>query len=114
MAWAINLGPKAKHQLEELDKQVARRISRFLDERVAHLENPRSIGEALKGTEYGDLWKYRVGDYRIITSIADKLVRILEHFRNWRSRFESVQGGFFLRKKPLYARLRSTVIPKIL
>jgi mRNA-degrading endonuclease RelE of RelBE toxin-antitoxin system len=40
MAWAINLGPKAKHQLEELDKQVARRISRFLDERVAHLEPP--------------------------------------------------------------------------
>jgi mRNA interferase RelE/StbE len=77
VAWTIDLGPKAQRQLEELDRQVARRISRFLRERVALLENPRSIGEALKGTEYGDLWKYRVGDYRIIASIEDKLVRIL-------------------------------------
>jgi mRNA interferase RelE/StbE len=61
----------------QLDPQVARRISRFLFERIALLENPRSIGDALKGTEFGDLWKYRVGDYRIIASIEDKLVRIL-------------------------------------
>ena len=38
---------------------------------------PRSIGDALKGTELGDLWKYRVGDYRIIASIEDKIVCIL-------------------------------------
>jgi len=77
MAWSIELGPTAKRQLKQLDSQVARRISRFLYERVAHLEDPRSIGDALKGTELGDLWKYRVGDYRIIASIEDKLVRIL-------------------------------------
>lgn len=61
--------------MNRLDPQVGRRINRFLYERVASLENPRSIGEALKGTEFGDLWKYRVGDYRIIASIEDKLVR---------------------------------------
>ena len=77
MAWSIDLDPRAKHELNRLDPQVARRINRFLYERVASLENPRSIGEALKGTEFGDLWKYRVGDYRIIASIEDKLVRIL-------------------------------------
>lgn len=77
MAWSIELGPRARRQLEQLDPQVARRISRFLFERIAPLENPRSIGDALKGTELGDLWKYRVGDYRIIASIEDKLVRIL-------------------------------------
>jgi mRNA interferase RelE/StbE len=77
MAWSIELGPRATRQIEQLDPQVARRISRFLFERIAPLENPRSIGEALKGTELGDLWKYRVGDYRIIASIEDKLVRIL-------------------------------------
>jgi mRNA interferase RelE/StbE len=77
MAWSIELGPLAKRQLKQLDHQVARRISRFLFERVAQLENPRSIGDALKGSELGELWKYRVGDYRIIASIEDKLVRIL-------------------------------------
>jgi mRNA interferase RelE/StbE len=77
MVWSIELTPKANRQLDQLDPQVAQRIARVLFERVAFLEDPRSIGEALKGTELGDLWKYRVGDYRIIASIEDKLVRIL-------------------------------------
>lgn len=77
MAWSIDLDPRAKHELNRLDPQDARRINRFLNERVASLENPRSIGEALKGTELGELWKYRVGDYRIIASIEDKRVRIV-------------------------------------
>jgi mRNA interferase RelE/StbE len=77
MAWLIKIRSKAERQLDQLDPQVARRILRFLHERIALLEDPRSIGDALKGTELGDLWKYRVGDYRIIASIEDKLVRIL-------------------------------------
>ena len=77
MAWSIEIRRNAERQLEQLDPQVARRILRFLNERVAFLENPRSIGEAPKGSELGELWKYRVGDYRIIVSIEDKLVRIL-------------------------------------
>jgi mRNA interferase RelE/StbE len=77
MAWSIDLDPRAKHDLKQLDPQIARRINRFLFERVAQLDNPRSIGDALKGSELGELWKYRVGDYRIIASIEDKLVCIL-------------------------------------
>jgi mRNA interferase RelE/StbE len=77
MAGSIELSPKADRQLGSLDPQIARRIDCFLFERVARLEDPRSIGDALKGTELGDLWKYRVGNYRIIASIEDKLVRIL-------------------------------------
>ena len=77
MAWSIKFDREAERDLDQLDPQVARRINRFLFERVAQLENPRSIGDALKGNELGELWKYRVGDYRIIASIEDKLVRIL-------------------------------------
>lgn len=77
MAWSIKFDRKAEQDLDKLDPQVARRINRFLFECDAQLEDPRSIGEALKGTELGYLWKYRVGDYRIIASIEDKLVCIL-------------------------------------
>jgi mRNA interferase RelE/StbE len=77
MTWSINFDRKAEHDLDELGPQVARRINRFLFERVASLDDPRSIGEALKGSKLSDLWKYRVGDYRIIASIEDQLVRIL-------------------------------------
>ena len=77
MNWSIELTPKADRQLNRLDQQIVRRINRFIFQRIALLEDPRSIGEALKGTEFGELWKYRVGDYRIIASIEDKLVRLL-------------------------------------
>jgi len=77
MAWRIELDPAAERELGKLDPQVARRILRFLHERVAQLDDPRSIGEALKGSRLGEFWKYRVGDYRIISSIEDGALRIL-------------------------------------
>ena len=46
-------------------------------ERVAVLDDPRSIGEALKGARLGEFWKYRVGDYRIISCIEDGALLIL-------------------------------------
>ena len=77
MAWNIELSPLAQKNLDQLDNTVAKRILKFLFERVAPLENPRSIGEPLTGLKLGDYWKYRVGDYRLITSIEDKKLEIL-------------------------------------
>jgi len=77
MAWKIEFAPDADRELDKLDHQVARRILKFLHERVASLEDPRSIGEALKGSRFGELWKYRQGDYRIIASIEDDIITIL-------------------------------------
>jgi mRNA interferase RelE/StbE len=77
MAWTIELSDLARKNLKQLDPQVARRLLTFLNDRLAPLDNPRSIGEALRGSKLGELWKYRVGDYRIISSIEDKTVRII-------------------------------------
>jgi mRNA interferase RelE/StbE len=77
LAWRIEFDDAAKKDLAKLDKQLARRIMAFLRERVAVLDDPRSIGEALKGSKLGDFWKYRVGDYRIISSIEDGALCIL-------------------------------------
>ena len=73
MAWTIEMDAKAEKELAKLDKQVAKRITKFLRERVALLDDPRSIGEALVG-KLSDRWKYRVGDYRIIADILDQRV----------------------------------------
>ncbi len=77
MAWRIELSDLARKNLNQLDPQNAKRILSFLNDRVSRLEDPRSIGEALRGSKLGELWKYRVGDYRIISSIEDKTVRII-------------------------------------
>ena len=77
MVWRIELSALAKRNLAEIDRQIAHRILRFLHDRVAVLDDPRSIGEALKGAKLGQLWKYRVGDYRIVAEIQDKALCIL-------------------------------------
>lgn len=77
MAWKVELDPAAERELGKIDQQTARRILAFLHGRVAQLDDPRSIGEALKGSKLGAFWKYRVGDYRIVASIEDGALRIL-------------------------------------
>jgi len=77
MAWRIELSGLAQRNLKKLDRQVAQRILVFLHGRLARLDDPRSIGQALKGSELGQFWKYRVGDWRIIASIEDREIRIL-------------------------------------
>ena len=56
MAWGIRLSETAEKQLSKLDKHVAERITKFLRERVSVLEDPRSIGAALTGSRFGELW----------------------------------------------------------
>ncbi|HWK85004.1 MAG TPA: type II toxin-antitoxin system RelE/ParE family toxin [Caldimonas sp.] len=77
MAWRIEFDPAAAKELAKLDKPVARRITAFLGQCVATLADPRSLGEALRGDELGQFWKYRLGDYRIIARIVDKRVVIV-------------------------------------
>jgi mRNA interferase RelE/StbE len=77
MAWKIELSGLAQRNLKQLDRKVAQRILVFLHGRVAQLDDPRSIGQALRGSSLGQFWKYRVGDWRIVASIEDREVRIL-------------------------------------
>ena len=57
LAWRVEFEDAALKELAKLDKPVARRILAFLRERVAVLDDPRSVGEALKGSKLGDFWK---------------------------------------------------------
>ena len=77
MVWRIEFSPLAEKTLGKLDREIAQRILRFLHERIAPLDDPRQLGEALKGSALGAFWKYRVGDYRVIAHIDDGAVRIL-------------------------------------
>jgi mRNA interferase RelE/StbE len=73
----IELSAQVDRELGKLDPQESRRILKFLHERLAPLNNPRSIGQALRGSKLGEFWKYRVGDYRLICKIEDKRLLIL-------------------------------------
>ena len=77
MAWQIEFDESAKKELAKLDRQVARRLIDFLKNRVLSLRDPRSVGQALRGSTLGEFWKYRVGDFRIIASIQDDRMIVL-------------------------------------
>ena len=77
MVWKIEFATTALRELDKLDRQVARRILAFLHDRVVLSGDPRGVGQALKGSELGELWKYRIGDYRVIANIEDSVLRVL-------------------------------------
>lgn len=76
MAWTIEYTETARRQLRKLDKISARRILDYMDKRVAPMDDARSLGKALHGP-LGELWRYRVGDHRMLCELKDKEIRIL-------------------------------------
>ena len=79
MDWKINIIKTAEKQIVELTKVNQKRIINFLRERLMVHNTPRESGQALKGIK-ATLWRYRVGDYRLICSIDDKskIITLLE------------------------------------
>ncbi|MYD92412.1 MAG: type II toxin-antitoxin system RelE/ParE family toxin [Chloroflexi bacterium] len=76
MAWTIEYTETARRGLRRLDRQTARRILDYMDERVALLDDPRRRGQALAGP-LGGLWRYRVGGCRVICDVQDQVLRVL-------------------------------------
>lgn len=76
MAWTIEVLPAAAKELKALDHTVARRIVRTLEERIAASDDPRALGAALVG-EHSGLWRWRIGDYRLVGRIEDERVTVL-------------------------------------
>ncbi len=77
MAWIIKYTESSSKQLNKLDKQTALRVLDFMEERVAALTDPLTLGKNLKGPKMGEYWRYRVGDIRIICNISDGQMTVL-------------------------------------
>ena len=76
MSWDYKISGKALKQLKKLDKQAAKQIIGYLDERIAGTEDPRQWGKQLKG-ELNNIWRYRSGDYRILCLLQDEVFVVL-------------------------------------
>jgi len=75
LAWIVNFKESAKKELSKLDKPIAKKLVIFL-QHLSDCDDPRQKGKQLKG-KLKDFWRYRVGDYRIITKITDHEITIL-------------------------------------
>jgi len=76
LAWTVELSDFAQRQIKGLDPQTSERILDYLNDRLEGCKNPRHFGEPLRANLAG-LWRYRVGDYRVICRIEDERVVVL-------------------------------------
>ena len=76
MAWTIEFLPAAEKELAKLGRAEAKRIIETLKTRIAPLDDPRRLGSALSG-QLGGLWRWRIGDYRVVARIEDERITIL-------------------------------------
>ena len=72
--WTIKLSVEAQKQLKSIDRSASLKIQKYLQERVA--KYPESFGKALSADLAG-LWRYRIGDYRMICDIKNKELLVL-------------------------------------
>jgi mRNA interferase RelE/StbE len=68
--WHVEFDRDAARDLRKLGAQAQRLILRYLRQRIATTADPRRFGKPLVG-DLKSLWRYRVGDYRIVASIED-------------------------------------------
>jgi mRNA interferase RelE/StbE len=76
MAWRIEFSEDAERDFAKLDRSIQRRIFRYLHDRIANAADPRDFGKPLIH-EFAGLWRYRVGDYRILCSVKEQKLTVL-------------------------------------
>ena len=63
-------------KLQKLDKNIAQLLIAWIGKNLMGTKNPRAQGKALSAILAGS-WRYRIGDYRIITNIDEQTKTIL-------------------------------------
>lgn len=73
LAWKVEYTKAAREQLKKLPREIAKRITEYMNERP--INAPRQYGKAMKGN-FAGLWRYSVGEYRVICSLHDEVLVI--------------------------------------
>lgn len=76
MGWKVEVSRTAEKQISKLDRVAQSAIIKFLRRKLDGAENPRQWGKPLRGDKK-DLWRYRVGDYRLICDVQYGRVTVL-------------------------------------
>ena len=75
MSWVVVWDEAALRDMKSLPRQIQERVFTYFDERIIPAEHPRQFGKGLSGNKSG-LWRYRVGDYRILCNLIDNKLEL--------------------------------------
>lgn len=76
MSYRIEYSKQSLKVLKKMDKHKALILTSWIEKNLLHISDPYSLGKALLGNKKGQ-WRYRVGNYRILTKIEDDNLLIL-------------------------------------
>ncbi len=76
MNYSIEVSERFEKEFKKLDKYTQKMIKAWIEKNLSNMENPRVFGKGLSADKAG-LWRYRIGDYRLICEIIDKKLVIL-------------------------------------
>ncbi len=76
MTWTVEWDDRARRELRRLDPPIQKAILQYFRKRIATKEDPRHFGKSLS-RELQGLWRYRVGDYRMVCQIEDNRLVVL-------------------------------------
>ena len=74
--YKVVFSEEEKKDLKKLDKYTQFIILNWIEKHLNNCENPRQFGKALIADKKG-LWRYRIGDYRVLTYIKENVLIIL-------------------------------------
>ena len=74
--YSVEFSSGARKKIDKLDAPVRKRITEWIEKYLSGTETPRAKGRPMEGEWYG-YWRYRVGDYRLISKILDDKIIIL-------------------------------------
>lgn len=76
MGYRVEFSEQGKKDLKKLDSSVQKMIFRWIKKNLVDCEDPRVHGKSLVGNKKG-IWRYRVGNYRLLCNIEDEVLIIL-------------------------------------
>lgn len=76
MKYDVEYSKTAMNTIKKMDSSASKLIRTWIEKNLMNTENPRIKGKVLTGDLKG-LWRYRVGDYRILAEIQDAKIVIL-------------------------------------
>lgn len=88
MKYRVRTNINFDKKLKKLDRSVQKLIIKYLKDNIDNSENPRTYGKGFVGDQVG-LWRYRIGNYRIIADIKDSEIIVIASYLGQKKKYKN-------------------------
>lgn len=74
--YKVEFSIEAANYIKKMDNSTRTTLLKWINKNLINCEDPRIHGKSLTGNKKG-IWRYRVGNYRVLCDIQDEILTIL-------------------------------------